>query len=288
MGQSLVGYMILPKEIRMSLLSLPNKLQYYLGLLTAFRSLVCHSPQQKDFLLWYEKYGSWIPEFHNRYLGEDCFLLANGPSLNEVNFEYLNNYHLIGLNKIYLLLERVELSLTFHVAINELVIQHSWDQFQLLKCPSFLSYVPASKYTSGAPNLKYFLTEPNPVPRFSRVYDEALWEGWTVTYAALQLAYFMGFTNIFIVGLDHSFKMLGNPNEEQSMKGDDPNHFDPRYFADSRWHLPDLEGSEMAYKIAKFAFQRSGKAIYDATQKGHCRIFDRITLDDAFLRAKPR
>lgn len=288
MGLLLVGYMILPNEIRMSLVKFSNKLVYYYKLLTSLRSLARNSPQHKDFLLWYENFGSWIPEFHNRYLGEDCFLLANGPSLNDVNFEHLNKYHLIGLNKIFLLLERVELNLTFHVAINELVIQQSWKEFELLKCPSFLSFRPSKMYINSSPNLKFFLTEPNPFPRFSRVYDEPLWEGWTVTYAALQLAYFMGFTNIFLVGLDHSFNVQGNPNEEQTLKGDDPNHFDPRYFAGASWHLPDLEGSEMGYKIANFAFQRSGRAIYDATEKGHCRIFQRITLDDALIKAKPR
>jgi acetyl esterase/lipase len=96
-----------------------------------------------------------------------------------------------------------------------------------------------------------------PVPRFSRVYDEPIWEGWTVTYAALQLAYFMGFKNIFLVGLDHSFKVSGSPNEEQAMQGADPNHFDPRYFAGSRWHLPDLEGSE-----ATTALNRIGISVF--------------------------
>ena len=67
-----------------------------------------------------------------------------------------------------------------------------------------------------------------------------------------------------------------------------PNHFDPRYFAGSQWHLPDLEGSEMAYEVARFAFERSGRNIYDATEKGHCRIFPRISLEEAYSRAAPR
>lgn len=288
MVQSLVAYMILPDDFRMRIQNLSNKFSYYKHLLTGVRSLVRQSPQQSEFLLWYEKHGSWIPNFRNRYSGEDCFLLANGPSLNKVDFQRINKYHLIGLNKIYLLLERFKLDLTFHVAINRLVIEQGWEQFSLLDCPSFLSYVPARKLTSSASNLKFFLTEQNPVPRFSRVYDEAIWEGWTVTFAALQLAYFMGFENIFIVGLDHSFKVVGSPNEEQTMDHADPNHFDPRYFAGSRWHLPDLEGSEMGYKIAKFAFERSEKAIFDATEEGQCRIFDRISLEEAFKKAKPR
>jgi hypothetical protein len=280
---------ILPKVPRsLAMISKLKRLPYYRQLLQGLRSLVRQSPQQKEFLLWYAKHGSWIPEFRNRYFGQDCFLLANGPSLNAVDLKRVNNFHLIGLNKVHLLLERAKLDLTFHVAINNLVIEQAWREFTLLNCPSFLSYQPASTCVRGDSNIRYCLTEQMPVPRFSRVYDEPIWEGWTVTYAALQLAYFMGFKNIFLVGLDHNFKVSGSPNEEQAMQGADPNHFDPRYFAGSRWHLPDLEGSEMAYEVARFAFERSGRSIYDATEKGHCRIFPRISLEEAYSRAAPR
>ncbi len=246
------------------------------------------SSRQEEFLLWYAKHGSWIPKFRNRYAGEDCFLLANGPSLNDVDFERINNYHLIGLNKIYLLFERAKLDLTFHVAINSLVIQQSWNEFQRLECPSFLSYREAIKCPITAGNIHFFLTEREREPRFSRVFDEPVWEGWTVTCSALQLAYYMGFKNIFIVGMDHNFKVNGKPNEKQEMTGQDPNHFDPRYFANTQWHLPDLEGSEMGYKIADFAYERRGRAIYDATDKGKCRIFKRLSLEEAFRNAKKR
>ena len=42
-------------------------------------------------------------------------------------------------------------------------------------------------------------------------------EGYTVTYYALQLAFAMGFQNVFLVGVDHSFKQTGKPNEKQRM-----------------------------------------------------------------------
>jgi hypothetical protein len=265
-----------------------KRIPHYRQLLQGLRALLRQSPQHKDFLFWYAKHGAWIPEFRNRYFGQDCFLLANGPSLNAVDLKRVNNFHLIGLNKVHLLLERAKLDLTFHVAINNLVIEQSWQDFRLLNCPSFLSCRPAKKCVLDYPKRHLFLTERMPIPRFSRVYDEPIWEGWTVTSAALQLAYFMGFKNVFLVGLDHNFNALGAPNEEQAMQGADPNHFDPRYFAGSRWHLPDLEGSEMGYRIARFTFERSGRSIFDATEQGHCRIFPRISLEEAYSRARPR
>jgi hypothetical protein len=272
----------------MNIIKKIQRIPYYRRLFSGVRSLVRQSSQQEDFLLWYAKYGSWIPKFRNRYAGEDCFLLANGPSLNDVDFNRINKYHLIGLNKIFLLFDRAKLDLTFHVAINSLVIQQSWKEFQKLGCPSFLSYREALACPISSKNIHLFLTERQCEPRFSHVYDEPVWEGWTVTYAALQLAYYMGFKNVFIVGMDHNFKSIGKPNEEQEMAGQDPNHFDPRYFANAQWHLPDLEGSEMGYRLAHFAFDRSGRGVFDATEKGKCKIFKRLTLEDAFSIAKKR
>jgi hypothetical protein len=279
---------ILPKACQLIMISRLKRLLYYRQLLAGVRSLVHQSPTQKEFLLWYARHGAWIPKFRNKYRGEDCFLLANGPSLNAVDFERINNYHLIGLNKIYLLFERAKLDLTFHVAINSLVIEQSWQQFAGLRCPSFLSHRPASTLVEDEGNVHYVLTEQSWMPRFSTVVDSPLWEGSTVTYAALQLAFFMGFRRVFIVGMDHRFNVQGPANSEQKLIGADSNHFDGRYFSDSQWHLPDLEGSEMAYLIARFAFQKQRRAIYDATYGGACTVFDKLSLEQAFEIARPR
>lgn len=265
-----------------------KRIPHYRQLLQGLRALLRQSPQSKEFLLWYAKHGSWIPEFHNRYSGEDCFLLANGPSLNAVDLKRINNYHLIGLNKIYLLFERAKLDLTFHVAINNLVIEQSWKEFILLDCPSFLSYRPAVRCLKDTGNINYILTEQSWMPRFGRVTDAPLWEGSTVTYAALQLALFMGFNNVFIVGMDHRFNVAGPANTEQKLVGVDSNHFDGRYFANTQWHLPDLEGSEMAYTVARFAYKKHQRAIYDATHNGACNVFEKISPEQAFKIAKPR
>jgi hypothetical protein len=251
-------------------------------------SLYKRSSASAEYTRWNAKHSAWIPKFHNRYAGQDCFLMGNGPSLNQVDLSALGNFHLIGLNKIHLLLDRHPLDLTFHVAVNSLVIEQSWKEFTALDCPSFLSYRPAEKFVADTGNIHYFLTGRRITPCFSNVLDEPLWEGWTVTYVALQLAFFMWFRRIFLIGVDHNFACVGKPNEEQKMDGHDPNHFDPRYFAGQKWQLPDLEGSEMAYSMAKFAFERKGGAIFDATIGGKCEVFCKMNLSKAFSECRPK
>jgi hypothetical protein len=232
---------------------------------------------------WVNHYAGWTPEFRNRYAGEDAVLLCNGPSLNNIDLELLHGKHVIGLNKIHFLLERIPLKLCYHVAVNTLVIEQSWQDFAKLGCPSFVSW---TKYPQilGLPSKCHLVT--TSVEKFPPYFAtdplrEPLHESWTVTFVALQLAYFMGFKRVFITGMDHNFKCSGNPNEEQKLSGADENHFDPRYFSEKNWQLPDLEGSEIGYRLAKFVWERTGRSIIDATEGGKCNIFPKMDYEEA-------
>jgi hypothetical protein len=63
-------------------------------------------------------------------------------------------------------------------------------------------------------------------------------EGFTVTFAALQVAFFMGFSEVVIVGMDHRYAYKGLPNEAHELVGADLNHFDPSYFSGHTWDNP--------------------------------------------------
>lgn len=257
-----------------------SRISSYLAAAKGGISTMKASPSLQAFAIWRARHGGWIPAFQDRYAGQDCILIANGPSLNKVAPSDLEGYHLIGMNKIHYFLERHPLKLAFHVSVNNLVIEQCWRDFQKLDCPSFLSHLAAIDQVPPGGNIHHLLTDQRVAPRFAYAAVEPLWEGYTVTYVALQLAYFMGFQRVFIIGMDHNFQAAGRPNEQRVLDGQDRNHFDPRYFAGQQWHLPDLEGSEMAYCMAKFAFERMGRAVVDATSGGHCRIFPKITTED--------
>jgi hypothetical protein len=113
-------------------------------------------------------------------------------------------------------------------------------------------------------------------------------EGFTVTFVAMQLAYFMGFKRVFLVGVDHSFKQSGKPNEQQRLDADDQNHFDPTYFQGQNWNLADLEGSEVSFAMAQYYYHQDGREILDATVDGKLMVFPKISFEKACLIAKKR
>jgi len=96
----------------------------------------------------------------------------------------------------------------------------------------------------------------------------------------MQLAYFMGFKQVILIGVDHSFTTKGTANTTVVSTGDDPNHFHPGYFVKGfRWQLPDLETSEIGYALAKEAYQKDGREILDATVGGKLQIFPKVNFD---------
>ena len=120
-------------------------------------------------------------------------------------------------------------------------------------------------------------------PKFARDAAGRLWEGATVTYVALQLAYHMGFKKVILIGVDHNFVTKGDANKTITSQGDDPNHFAPNYFGKGfKWQLPDLETSEIAYRMARQAYESAGRRIVDATVDGKLTIFEKAGYDTLF------
>lgn len=240
----------------------------------------------KKYIEWFFNYRNQLKKFYNLYKGKDCFILGNGPSLNKMDLEKLNNYYTFGLNKIYLIFHRVNLNIDFLVSVNPFVIEQSIQEFNSMNIPKFLSYI-ATKDHKSLDEQTYFLFT-NSKLDFTDNILQPVNEGYTVTYVALQLAYYMGFKNVFLIGVDHNYKQKGNPNEKQIFTGEDINHFDPNYFKGKEWQLADLEASEIAYAIARFYYERSNRKIYDATVDGKLNVFPKIDFPQAMKMAQKK
>lgn len=210
--------------------------------------------------------------FRNRHFGERAVLVANGPSLNGMDLSFLRNEIVIGLNKIYLGFRKFHFYPKYYVAVNKKVIEQSAHEIENLNCVRFISdrglgLVKASPLT-------HFINTQSPNQRFCKDISAGVHEGWTVTYAAMQIAYYLGIKQLILIGMDHRYEYVGDPNESTVIEGDDPNHFATNYFGHGqRWDNPDLKKSEESYNIAKDVFESDGREIFDCTVDGACQIF---------------
>ena len=94
-----------------------------------------------------------------------------------------------------------------------------------------------------------------------------------MTHVALQIAYYMGFASVVIIGMDHRYDFAGKPHQVRHHDGPDLNHFSPEYFAGKDWMNPDLARSETSYTAARRVFEAAGRQIIDATVDGACTVF---------------
>jgi hypothetical protein len=170
------------------------------------------------------------------------------------------------------------------VAVNKLVIKQSVHIYQDLPVTLFLNYKTARGIINKKENLYFVYTGAKST--FETDITQKLCEGATVTYVAMQIAYYMGFQNVFLIGVDHNFKAHGKPYEKQFVQGDDTNHFDPNYFKNQEWQLPNLKVSEAAYQLANYFYQKDDRKIYDATINGKLNIFPKISFDEALKHCK--
>jgi len=214
---------------------------------------------------------------HDRHRGQRCFVLGNGPSLAKTDLSRISGEVSFGLNRIYLLFEETPFRPTYHVCMNDLVLQQSAEEIDRLQMPRFLNWRQRKLFSQGADIA--FLRETY-WPRFSTDLLSGVWGGATVTFVALQIAYFMGFDEVVLLGVDHHFSSTGTPHQATTSNGKEASHFHPDYFPKGyRWQLPDLETSELAYRMARRAFEADGRRIVDATSGGHLTVFPKADLD---------
>ena len=221
-----------------------------------------------------------IDTFKDKHNRQRCFIIGNGPSLRNTDLTLLKNEFTFGMNRIYLIFNELNFETTYYVSVNPLVIEQFSQDIANLKMPKFLSWFAREKiiFTDDMIFLRF-----SSLPSFSTDLKNRLWQGATVTYVAIQIAYFMGFSKVILVGVDHSFESKGQPNKTIVSQGKDNNHFHPNYFGDGiKWQLPDLETSELAYRIAHFQFQQTGREILDATIGGQLTIFPKVEYHSLF------
>ena len=237
-------------------------------------------PTQDQTYFKVQNYKSFMA-YKDKHKGERCVLMGNGPSLNETNLNLLNNETVIGLNKIYMLFDRVEFRPTYIVCYVESVIEQSQADFLKLDMPLFLS---PEGFRFITPHDKSDVLYFGEHKQFTFSLDpvKEICGGFTVTYVALQLLFFMGFSKVILIGVDHHFNYSGPADTWYKIKGKDTNHFAGNYFNEGQaWQSPNLKMAEIHYTLAKGVYNHFNRTIIDATAGGKLQVFPKMSLECA-------
>jgi hypothetical protein len=173
-----------------------------------------------------------LTELKDCHAGKRCFIIGNGPSLKQTDLTKLRDEYTFGMNRIYLLFQELGFTTSYYVSVNSLVIEQCLADILCLPIPSFLSWRSRYAFRENEAGMSLhpnnhtiFLHTTYTGPKFATDVRGRLWESATVTYVALQLAFFMGFKTVILIGVDHNFSTQGKPNTTIVSKGDDLDHF---------------------------------------------------------------
>ena len=226
-----------------------------------------------------------LTELKDIHKGKRAFIIGNGPSLKQTDLGKLRDEITFCMNRFYLAFLELGFTATYLCITNDLVVEQFVDDINALTLPKFIAWRSHRHFSHQLPitQLLTFIYTTYTGPRFTGDVRGRVWEGATVTNLALQLAFHMGVQKAILIGVDHNFASKGDANKTVVSDGDDPNHFDPRYFGKGiKWQLPDLDTSEIGYALAREAYHEAGREAVDATVGGKLTIFPKVDYDSLF------
>ena len=222
---------------------------------------------------------SWIKQYKNIHEGERCFVVATGPSLTVKDLNLIQKEISFSMNSAVLALKDTSWCPDYYMIQDEYVFRKLRDKIreasskELRKIwiseslekqfgneesyPVFpLHYLDHKMYhRSGYGEFK-----------FSDDCYATIYDAYTITFSVLQMACYMGFKEIYLLGCDCNYKM---PKTHFIEYG----HKDPK---------ATIMGDKMIaghYEFKRFADEHNIKII-NCTRGGMLEVYPRMTLED--------
>ncbi len=232
-----------------------------------------------DLTMESNKEAAKLINWKNVHEGESCFLIGNGPSLTMEDLERIHSSKIasFGMNLAYKVYDNTLWRPAYYIFSEYNMMRQYYDEIGMLRRDNL--FVKNFYYMDETP----MLSDTNYYPgcaercylekqRFSDDITKAVYGGYTVMYDALQIAIYMGYKKIYLIGADFSY--LDDP----ATKG---NHFYDDKTVDKRAVAgkPHIYISLAAMQKAEEYAREHGIDIYNATRGGKLEVFRRIDLE---------
>ena len=209
---------------------------------------------------------------HNKFTGKKCFVVGMGPSLDKTNFKNIRSNIFITSNNFYEGKKKFKINPLFNVVADDTVLRKYYcnlidnNNITFLTedaSRNFLKYETIYRVMRPKKShMDLILVRPlgnmDTFMKLSKDLRKGAYGG-MVIWSSLQVAYHLGFKEVYLLGCDCTFK-----------KGE---HFvNAQTFNKS---VDDWEPIFKKYEIAKRMFELNGRKIYNATVGGDLEIFER-------------
>ena len=237
------------------------------------------------------KMGRQLAACRRIHEGETCVIVGNGPSLKAEDLQRLHELGIVtfGTNRIYHIFDRTDWRPTYYVSEDALILGAI--RAEVEKLPAKAKFIPINlrwyegisvdgamyfylDYSGGYPETRGLSLD---IPHGIRCRG-------TVTATCIQLAVYMGFSEIYLLGVDHNYSRF---TDEQGNLVEDPgvkDYFCDHYDGDFKACINrDLGSTTKAYADVQALSEALGSfRVYNATRGGKLEIFRRVDFDAVF------
>ncbi len=215
-----------------------------------------------------------------------CFIVATGPSLTKEDLQKLKNETTFGVNALVKWFPEIGWETTYYAiqdlgtyiklkteidSINESYVffslegQSSYKERKIIALKNKNNTFEYPLYYRNHLYSNFKCVNWN--TRFSDDASKIVFDGYSVVYSLIQIAVYMGFKEIYLLGTDCNYKT------------DKAHAIDYGY---KRRDIYKIQGDRMifAYDFAKDYADKHGIKIFNATRGGMLEVFPRIDLDE--------
>lgn len=237
------------------------------------------------------KFGKHISHYHNAYLGKRCFFIGNGPSLKAEDLTrlHINGDMTFAFNRIYNIFDQTPWRPTFYISQDEKMLQGCVEIVDGLDLP--VKLIPIQFHWYHGINIHdalYFNMNwqnvDNPLEfQFSENAAHEIHCASTGMYTAAQFAAYMGFKEIYFIGVDHHFQISQNNKGEIVVDNSVKDYFSDKYNEDkANLYIPNTEKSTLTYVAMKKQCDERDIKVFNATRGGKLEVFPRVDFDTLF------
>lgn len=227
-----------------------------------------------------------MKKWENRFKGERCFVVATGPSLTIEDVNLLKREHVFTMNSMVYKLKEMDFKPEFYVIQDGMAYEILREKIVKSDLPNV--FVGTGKYSMMRKefledrnenglwnifplNISYHMFTLNKTKiypsKFSDKCNVVVYDGSTVAYSVLQLAVFMGFKTIYLLGTDcdYSGPVKRFADYEVTVAANEQLN---------SWRMIQ------AYKTARKYAEKHDVKIINVSRGGKLEVFERKTLEE--------
>lgn len=230
-----------------------------------------------------------LESYRNAYQGKRIFIVCNGPSLRPEDLERIheNGDYSFGCNKIHYIFSKTHWRPTFYtmmdkgpLADRKEVIKSIETKHKFFRRDAFttLRKIGVEATLLNTIDTPRLLEQ----PQFADDCAKKIYFIETTTYCMIQMAVYMGFKDIYIIGCDNHYSVHVMKDGTRIQTGASSYYTGFGNQTDNQTTVSRIWANDIAYETARKYADLHDINIKNATRGGHLEAFQRVDFDTLF------